>query len=44
MNICWRHLLWPEAAEHMDYPFKDELPAGFVVPAVPEDATAGKRD
>ena len=44
MNICWRHLLWPEAAEHPDYPFKDELPHDFVVPAVPADATAGKRE
>jgi len=43
MNINWRHLLWPECAEHMDYPFKDELPYDYTVPPVPADATAGKR-
>ena len=41
MNLGYRHLLWPECSEHPDYPFKDDLPFGFVVPPVGADASCG---
>eukprot|EP00467_Chlorarachnion_reptans_P020004 CAMPEP_0114538052 /NCGR_PEP_ID=MMETSP0109-20121206/29925_1 /TAXON_ID=29199 /ORGANISM="Chlorarachnion reptans, Strain CCCM449" /LENGTH=344 /DNA_ID=CAMNT_0001722021 /DNA_START=146 /DNA_END=1180 /DNA_ORIENTATION=+ len=31
LNCGWRHLLWGEVSHHPDYPFKDELPYGYVL-------------
>lgn len=31
LNIGWRHLIWAESSMHPDYPFKDWLPAGYVI-------------
>ncbi|GAB5354395.1 hypothetical protein AAMO2058_000115300 [Amorphochlora amoebiformis] len=31
LNCGWRHLLWGEVSHHPDYPFKDELPHGYVL-------------
>lgn len=31
INCGWRHLLWPEVSHHPDYPFKDEVPHGYVL-------------
>ncbi len=31
INCGWRHLLWGEVSHHPDYPFKDELPYGYVL-------------
>lgn len=31
INCGWRHLLWREASNHPDYPFKDELPHDYVL-------------
>jgi len=31
LNVGWRHLLWGEVSHHPDYPFKDELPHGYVL-------------
>ncbi|KAJ1453955.1 NADP-dependent oxidoreductase domain-containing protein [Pelagophyceae sp. CCMP2097] len=41
MNVGWRHLLWPETAMHPDYPFKDDLPSGYV-PTAPADGATRK--
>jgi diketogulonate reductase-like aldo/keto reductase len=32
LNCNWRHLIWFEVSHHPNYPFKDELPHGHVVP------------
>merc|ERR1719235_607671 len=32
LNCGWRHLLWFEVSHHPNYPFKDELPWGHLVP------------
>eukprot|EP01065_Artemidia_motanka_P048239 TRINITY_DN7730_c0_g3_i2.p2 TRINITY_DN7730_c0_g3~~TRINITY_DN7730_c0_g3_i2.p2 ORF type:complete len:403 (+),score=132.74 TRINITY_DN7730_c0_g3_i2:83-1210(+) len=39
LNIGWRHLLWPETAMHPDYPFKDDLPYGYVPGKAPTATT-----
>lgn len=31
LNVGWRHLLWREVSHHPNYPFKDELPHGYVL-------------
>jgi diketogulonate reductase-like aldo/keto reductase len=31
INCGWRHLLWGETSHHPNYPFKDELPHGYVL-------------
>eukprot|EP01062_Namystynia_karyoxenos_P027614 TRINITY_DN21138_c0_g1_i1.p2 TRINITY_DN21138_c0_g1~~TRINITY_DN21138_c0_g1_i1.p2 ORF type:complete len:405 (+),score=170.18 TRINITY_DN21138_c0_g1_i1:79-1215(+) len=42
LNIGWRHLLWEETALHPDYPFKDDLPPGYVPGKAPlATTTAG---
>ena len=30
LNVGWRHLLWAETSGHQDYPFKSDLPYGYV--------------
>lgn len=36
INFGWRHLLWYEASDHPDYPFKDEIPHDYVLEKAPE--------
>eukprot|EP00472_Partenskyella_glossopodia_P012470 CAMPEP_0197535458 /NCGR_PEP_ID=MMETSP1318-20131121/50624_1 /TAXON_ID=552666 /ORGANISM="Partenskyella glossopodia, Strain RCC365" /LENGTH=364 /DNA_ID=CAMNT_0043093039 /DNA_START=30 /DNA_END=1120 /DNA_ORIENTATION=- len=43
MNCGWRILLWSETAMHPDYPFKDELPFGHVVPKAPLSTTTASK-
>jgi diketogulonate reductase-like aldo/keto reductase len=31
INCGWRHLLWGETSHHPNYPYKDELPYGYVL-------------
>lgn len=31
LNCGWRHLLWREVSHHPNYPFRDELPHGYVL-------------
>jgi len=31
INCGWRHLLWGETSHHPNYPFRDELPHGYVL-------------
>ena len=43
LNYGWRHLLWAETSMHEDYPFKDELPAGYKLQKPGVGATAGAK-
>ena len=43
LNYGWRHLLWAETSMHQDYPFKDELPAGYKLQKPGVGATAGAK-
>mmetsp|Transcript_15951 Transcript_15951/g.27912 ORF Transcript_15951/g.27912 Transcript_15951/m.27912 type:complete len:199 (+) Transcript_15951:3-599(+) len=43
MNCGWRHLMWAETAMHPDYPFKDDLPYGYVPGPAPEKTTVSGR-
>ena len=31
LNVGWRHLLAAEVSRHRDYPYKSELPYGFIL-------------
>lgn len=31
LNVGWRHLVWAECSMHPDYPFKDDIPADYVL-------------
>ena len=41
LNCGWRHLLWAEASDHPDYPFKDELPHNYVLEKAPTITSSG---
>ena len=41
LNCGWRHLLWDETSMHPDYPFKDELPHGYVLRKAPTITSSG---
>jgi len=41
INCGWRHLLWMEASDHPDYPFKDEIPTGYVLQKAPTITSSG---
>jgi len=41
INCGWRHLLWLEASNHDDYPFKDEIPSGYVLEKAPLITSSG---
>lgn len=41
INCGWRHLLWRETSHHPDYPFKDELPHGYVLEKAPVVSSSG---
>jgi len=41
LNCGWRHLLWDEVSMHPDYPFKDELPQGYVLRKAPTITSSG---
>jgi len=43
LNVGWRHLLWAETSAHPDYPFKDCLPADYVLQKPGAGATAGAK-
>jgi len=43
LNLGWRHLIWAETSMHPDYPFKDYLPANFVVQKPGLGSTAGAK-
>eukprot|EP00667_Euglena_gracilis_P013041 EG_transcript_13428 len=40
LNCGWRHLVWAETAMHPDYPFKDELPHGYIPGPAPTSTTS----
>lgn len=42
-NIGYRLLLWPETSGHPDYPFKDDVPYGYVVGPAPTNTTKSSR-
>lgn len=42
LNIGFRHCAWRETSLHPDYPFKNEIPHGFVVPRADGLKTSGK--
>lgn len=41
LNCGWRHLLWFEASDHPDYPFKSEIPYGYVLEKAPLITSSG---
>jgi len=43
LNCGWRHLLWAESSMHPDYPFKDDIPHGYVIQPAPKSTTASGR-
>jgi len=43
LNVGWRHLLWAETSAHPDYPFKDCLPADYVLGKPGLGSTAGAK-
>jgi len=43
LNVGWRHLLWAETSMHPDYPFKDWLPADYVLQKPSSGSTAGAK-
>ena len=42
LNCGWQFLLALEASDHPDYPFKDAVPHGYVVPKAPQNILAGR--
>merc|ERR1711868_59432 len=43
LNVGWRHLVWAETSMHPDYPFKDDIPYGYVLGKPAPSTTAGKQ-
>jgi len=43
LNVGWRHLIWAEASDHPDYPFKDDLPWGYVLGKPGKGSSAGAK-
>ena len=43
LNVGWRHLLWAETSGHQDYPFKSELPNGYVLGKPGAGSSAGAK-
>ena len=43
LNVGWRHLLWAETSGHPDYPFKSELPNGYVLGKPGAGSSAGAK-
>jgi len=43
LNYGWRHLIWAETSAHPDYPFKDELPHGYILEKPGVGSTAGAK-
>jgi hypothetical protein len=41
LNVGWRHLMWAETSNHPDYPFKSELPHGYVLGKPGKGSSAG---
>lgn len=41
LNCSWRHLLWREASNHCDYPFKDCLPYDYKLEKAPLVSSSG---
>ncbi len=41
LNCGWRHLYWRETSNHVDYPFKDELPYGYQLEKAPLQSSSG---
>jgi diketogulonate reductase-like aldo/keto reductase len=39
LNIGWRHLIWAEASNHPDYPFKDDLSGSYVLGKAPTNTS-----
>lgn len=43
LNVGWRHLIWAEASGHPDFPFKDDLPADYVLGKPGVGSSAGAK-
>ena len=43
LNVGWRHLMWAETSGHPDYPFKSELPHGYVLGKPGVGSSAGAK-
>jgi|EP00670_Eutreptiella_braarudii_P001965 diketogulonate reductase-like aldo/keto reductase len=43
LNCGWRHCMFAESAMHPDYPFKDDLPYGYVPGPAPKSTTTSGR-
>jgi len=43
LNVGWRHLLWAETSGHQDYPFKSDLPYGYVLGKPGVGSSAGAK-
>jgi len=44
LNVGWRHLMWAETSSHRDYPFKDQLPYGYVLGKPGAGSSLGAKD